>query len=95
MLNLNGVDTSSPPKFTTINEKGETVKWWLCPTLTSWAHHAGCNRKSLPSVHGWVVDISDNLEYVITENNMAVFSSKSLEEALVHIDIIRANEGFQ
>jgi hypothetical protein len=94
MGDLNEVDTTQSPDFTTTNDKGEPVKWWKCRPLTQWAKRKDTHDVSLPNVRGWVVEDPLGLSYVLTEGQEIVYSTQRYEDAAVHIDVMKLNRNY-
>lgn len=93
-FNLNGIDDTQPPDFTSTTTKGQTVQWWKCKPLTEWAHREDLHGIALPTVHVWVVKDPEGTQYVITEGQQYEYATQGFEDAASHIDVMKAAQQF-
>jgi len=77
----------SPPTFTTTNNDGKKVLWWLDSETTEYARN-----KSFFNLYGWIVEEESGRQTrILTQNNVPVYESQVLEEIVVHIDMMALN----
>lgn len=78
--------SSKPPRAGRVALPSHLLLKWACSTLTNWATHSG-----FKDILGWVVEVDGADSYVLTQGKNIIFDTKCLEDAAVHIDIMKLN----